>query len=302
MLDSTLTDQTQAFLDAFGDALEKRDVARAREMFLDDCYWRDLVAFTWNIKTVEGKDQIEDMLRSQLDSAAPSGWRIAEGELPAEEDGVVTAWIQFETATGRGYGLVRLRDGKIWTLLTTLAELKGHEEPKGFARPLGAKHGAAKHRPTWKEEREAEARELGYTRQPYTVIVGGGQGGIALGARLRQLGVPTIIVEKNDRPGDSWRPALQVALPARPGLVRPPSLHQVPRELAGVRPEGQDRRLARVLHEGDGAQLLVPHRLQVREIRRGEEGMDRRGRSRRRGGDAAAEAARPRHGHGRESR
>ena len=37
------------------------------------------------------------------------------------------------------------------------------------------------------------------------VIVGGGQGGIALGARLRRLGVPTIIIEKNERPGDSWR-------------------------------------------------------------------------------------------------
>ncbi len=37
------------------------------------------------------------------------------------------------------------------------------------------------------------------------MIIGGGQGGIALGARLRQLGVPTIIVEKNARPGDSWR-------------------------------------------------------------------------------------------------
>ena len=37
------------------------------------------------------------------------------------------------------------------------------------------------------------------------MIIGGGQGGIALGARLRQLGVPTIIVEKNERPGDSWR-------------------------------------------------------------------------------------------------
>ena len=34
---------------------------------------------------------------------------------------------------------------------------------------------------------------MGYTKQPYTVIIGGGQGGIALGARLRQLGVPTII-------------------------------------------------------------------------------------------------------------
>ncbi|MFZ0752553.1 MAG: NAD(P)/FAD-dependent oxidoreductase, partial [Trebonia sp.] len=37
------------------------------------------------------------------------------------------------------------------------------------------------------------------------LIIGGGQGGIALGARLRQLGVPVIIVERNERPGDSWR-------------------------------------------------------------------------------------------------
>ena len=53
--------------------------------------------------------------------------------------------------------------------------------------------------------RAREAKELGYKTQPYVVIIGGGQGGIALGARLRRLGVPTIIVEKNDRPGDSWR-------------------------------------------------------------------------------------------------
>ncbi len=37
------------------------------------------------------------------------------------------------------------------------------------------------------------------------LIVGGGQGGIALGARLRQLGVPTIIVDTHARPGDQWR-------------------------------------------------------------------------------------------------
>ena len=50
-----------------------------------------------------------------------------------------------------------------------MVELKGHEESLGFDRPLGAKHGAAKHRPTWLEEREAEARELGYSKQPYVV-------------------------------------------------------------------------------------------------------------------------------------
>jgi len=205
MLDSTLANETQAFLDDFGDALEKGDIDRATGMFLDDCYWRDLVTFTWNLKTVEGKDQVADMLKHQLDTTKPRGWQLAEGEIPTEEGGVVTAWISFETDLARGYGMIRLKEGKIWTLLTTMVELKGHEEPKGFARPLGAKHGAAKNRPTWKEEREREAKTLGYTEQPYCLIIGGGQGGIALGARLRQLGVPTIIVERNERPGDSWR-------------------------------------------------------------------------------------------------
>ena len=205
MLDTTLVDQTQAFLDTFGAALDAGDIDAATEMFQDDCYWRDLVTFTWNIKTVEGKAQVADMLRHQLATTKPSGWAIAQGELPTEDGGVTTAWIEFETEVARGYGLIRLKDGKIWTLLTTMVELKGHEEPKGFARPLGAKHGAGKNRASWLEQRQKEEAELGYTTQPYCLIIGGGQGGIALGARLRQLGVPTIIVEKNDRPGDSWR-------------------------------------------------------------------------------------------------
>ncbi|MEY4720975.1 MAG: hypothetical protein RIQ46_700, partial [Pseudomonadota bacterium] len=205
MLDTTANDEVQSLLDTFGAALERGDIAAATACFQDDCYWRDLVTFTWNIHTCEGKDAIVGMLTSQLSATRPGGWKIAEGETASQEGGVTTAWIEFETGVARGYGLVRLIGGRIWTLLTTMAELKGHEEHKGFSRPLGAKHGAGKHRPTWKEEREAEARELGYTKQPYVLIIGGGQGGIALGARLRQLGVPAIIIEKNDRPGDSWR-------------------------------------------------------------------------------------------------
>ena len=205
MLDTTTQDDVTRFLDSFGKALEQGDIDAAVGHFLADSYWRDLVSFTWNLKTCEGPGEIADMLRAQLEATQPTGWRIAQGETASEEGGVTTAWIEFETAVARGYGLIRLKEGKIWTLLTTMVELKGHEEPAGFARPLGAKHGAGKNRPTWAEERAAEARELGYSRQPYVLIVGGGQGGIALGARLRQLGVPTIIVEKNDRPGDSWR-------------------------------------------------------------------------------------------------
>jgi putative flavoprotein involved in K+ transport len=86
-----------------------------------------------------------------------------------------------------------------------MTELIGHEEHKGTRRRMGAEHGVHPGRQTWLEQREAEQRNLGHTEQPYVLIIGGGQGGIALGARLRRLGVPTIIVEKNQRPGDSWR-------------------------------------------------------------------------------------------------
>jgi putative flavoprotein involved in K+ transport len=86
-----------------------------------------------------------------------------------------------------------------------MTELKGHEEKKGPTRALGTEHGVVRDRKNWLEKKQQEAAELGYSTQPYCVIIGGGQGGIALGARLRRLGVPTIIIEKNERPGDSWR-------------------------------------------------------------------------------------------------
>jgi len=205
MLDTSPNARAQGVLSSLDEALTARDIDAALALFQDDCYWRDLVSFTWNIRTMEGKDQIRDMLGTQLDKVGPANWTLADGEDASEDAGVVTAWLTFETEAARGFGLVRLKDGLIWTLLTSMTELKGHEEPLGYERPLGAKHGAGKHRMTWKEEREEEARTLGYTTQPYVVIIGGGQGGIALGARLRQLGVPTLIIERNERPGDSWR-------------------------------------------------------------------------------------------------
>lgn len=205
MLDTAPNGKVTHVLKAFNTALSSGDIDAAVDLFQDDCYWRDLVSFTWNIKTMEGKDQVRDMLKACLKTTKPSGFAIAEGENANEADGVIDAWIQFETGVARGYGLIRLKDGKIWTLLTTMVELKGHEEAQGFDRPLGAKHGSGKDRKTWKEEREQEAAELGFKTQPYVVIVGGGQGGIALASRLRQLKVPTIVIEKNERPGDSWR-------------------------------------------------------------------------------------------------
>ena len=193
------------WLGQFGEALAANDPARAAALFTEDSFWRDLIAFTWNIRTFEGRDEITRMLGATLSRVQPGGWKITDGGEPAEAGGVTEAWIDFETSVGRGKGQLRLRDGLCWTLLTTLYELKGYEEPKGPRRPMGAEHGANRDRISWQENRDQEAASLGVTQQPYVLIVGGGQAGIGLAARLRQLSVPTIVIDKRARPGDQWR-------------------------------------------------------------------------------------------------
>jgi putative flavoprotein involved in K+ transport len=200
---TTPTAQISKWLDDFHAAVSRNDFHAAVAMFGDDSYWRDLVSFTWNIKTAEGPQQIRAMLEATMPGAKASNWTI-QGE-GSEAGGVTEGWFTFETGTGRGRGHLRLIGGRAWTFLTTLQELKGFEEKKRETRPKGVEHGVYKDRKTWLEERQEEERTLGYTKQPYVVVLGGGQAGIILGARLKKLGVPAIIVEKNARAGDSWR-------------------------------------------------------------------------------------------------
>ncbi|SHG27229.1 flavin-containing monooxygenase [Geodermatophilus nigrescens] len=204
---TTPATRARAWFADLEDALRARDVDRAAGLFAATSFWRDLVAFTWNITTVEDRAGVADLLTATLDRTDPSGFAVSEE--PTEDDGVTTAWFTFETAVGRGRGLVRLveEDGqpRAWTFLTTLYELTGHEEPRGPGRPKGAEHGINRERLTWAERRAREDAELGRTTQPSVLVVGGGQGGVALGARLRQLGVPALVVDRHARPGDQWR-------------------------------------------------------------------------------------------------
>ena len=112
MLDTTLNARVQVFLDKFEAALVAGDLDAAVGMFAPECYWRDLVAFTWNIKTMEGRDQVRDMLAHCLARVKPRNWKIAEGETATEAGGVTESWISFETEVARGYGLIRLQNGQ----------------------------------------------------------------------------------------------------------------------------------------------------------------------------------------------
>ncbi|MGX9575090.1 NAD(P)-binding domain-containing protein [Mesorhizobium sp. f-mel] len=203
MLDMAPSKQAATWFSSLARSLDAGDAEAAVNLFVEDCYWRDLLTFTWNIKTMEGRAAVRDMLEATLSTTKPTAWQLS-GEASSDE-GIVEAWFTFETSSAWGQGIMRLQDGRCRTLFTAMSDLKGFEERKGPARPLGVRHKADPDRETWAEARAREARDLGAIEQPYCLVIGGGQGGIMLGARLRQLGVPAVIIEKNARAGDSWR-------------------------------------------------------------------------------------------------
>ena len=257
MLDTTAAATINQVLADLDRALAANDPEAAAALFEPDGYWRDLASFTWNIRTMEGRGEIAEMLRSQLPHIAPRAWTITPGEDAEDGGGFLQAWIDFETETGRGHGHIRVRDGRIWTLLTTLAELKGARGASRRRPGPGASITARfQVRKSWAEtprRRAGEPRSRDAAR--------GGHHRRRPGRdRARRAAASARRADHHRRAQRASRrqlaQAVQVALPARPGVVRPPALHAVPRELAGLLAQGQDRRLARDVHPRDGAELL----------------------------------------------
>ena len=139
------TQALTSWLTELGRALDTGDVEAGTSLFGVDSYWRDLVTFTWNITTVEGRTGIADLLRTTLQQTRPRTVAI-EGDA-TEQDGIIEGWFTFETAAARGRGHVRLKDRKGWTLLTTITELKGHEEHAGPRHAGRPSRGAARRAP-----------------------------------------------------------------------------------------------------------------------------------------------------------
>lgn len=181
----------------FSEALENGNAKAAGALFAEAGAWRDILAFTWTIKTFDGRDDIAAMLSGTLANIKPRNW-----EVEATQDGS-EAWLVFETRFGKCKGYLRLENGRALTLFTTLEDLHDHKEPIGKRRPSGLYDDGDNR--NWLDRQKAERLAIGRDEQPYVLIVGGGQGGLALGARLKVHGIPTLIVDRLDRPGDQWR-------------------------------------------------------------------------------------------------
>ncbi|HTL26141.1 MAG TPA: NAD(P)-binding protein, partial [Burkholderiales bacterium] len=182
-------------------------------LFHSDSHWRDVLALTWDIRTVSGSDKIAFELKTCLGNARPSGFAIDSQRTPPRYvtragTKAIEAIFRFQSAFGSGNGVVRLiaDDGeapKAWTLLTALDQLNGIDETVGTARPRGEAYSRDFRGPNWLDLRTSAARFE--NRDPAVLVVGGGQAGLSIAARLTQLGVDTLIVDREPRVGDNWR-------------------------------------------------------------------------------------------------
>lgn len=217
MLDRTkdIAVSAQAWLDGFERALGKPDPATLGQLFLADSFWRDVLALSWNLQTLAGRDALAQALTALSPKAAPTNFKIAPNRAAPRQvtragTNAIEAIFDFETTFGRGSGIVRLvpdaadRDRlKAWTLLTALDELKGFEERLGTSRPRGQAYSRDFRGPNWLDLRNA-SRDYS-DRDPTVLVVGGGQAGLAIAARLKQLQIDTLIVDRGTRVGDVWR-------------------------------------------------------------------------------------------------
>lgn len=201
----------ERWVEDFNGALESRDRAALAALFLDDSYWRDFAACTWDVRTVHGASEIAAALLAVAEPEKVHEFCLEPGkvvqvvERPPPWQRSLEALITFDTVSIRGRGYLKLVAGPggqwlAWTLLTTAEELKGHPELIGSNRPVGELR-----RPelNWRDRRDVEV-EFSH-REPQVIVLGAGHSGLSIAARLQALDIPTLVVEKNPRVGDNWR-------------------------------------------------------------------------------------------------
>ena len=194
------------WLMAFSAAVDKGDPSKVLDLFIDDAFWRDMLALTWTFRTIHTKPSLSKFLAATLSESGFSKPVLRPDSPTLIQPYPDIAWIQaffdFETKVGTGMGIFRL-------VPTSSGQWKAHlvytnlETLKGFPEQLGALRDSVPNHGKWPDKRK---REINFEdSEPAVVVIGAGQSGLDVAARLKVLGVSSLLIDKNARIGDNWR-------------------------------------------------------------------------------------------------
>jgi cation diffusion facilitator CzcD-associated flavoprotein CzcO len=208
---------TQEWITRLENVLKAGKVSALTDVIHPEGWWRDHLALSWDLRTLRGLDTITAFLTSKLDklefkdlTLQESGQFVPCKTVPVEGLEWIESMFSFKTAIGSGNGVFRLvqTENGVWKahmIYTVLQELDGVQESVGEHRPHGGNNsligGAISG--NWCERRERKREFL--DEEPDVLVLGAGQSGLNIGARLQSLGLSAVIVDKNERVGDNWR-------------------------------------------------------------------------------------------------
>ena len=175
-------------------------------LLLPDAFWRDMLALTWDMRTFSGQSKINAFLNDKLALSKLDDFSMRDEYVRLQQPYPDLAWISFmfdfSTGVGRASGITRLvptpsGEWKAHVVFTNLESLTGFPEKVGSFRNQDPNHGK------WESQRKKEIDFV--DSDPVAIIIGGGQSGLEIAARLKALDVPSLVLEKNPRIGDNWR-------------------------------------------------------------------------------------------------
>ena len=199
-----------SFNEAISDKNNKKDsIENLNKLFFEDCHWRDILALTWQIQTISGKQNIIPKLYDKVLDVTARDFTIDPQRTQPREviragKNVIEVILKFKTKFGHCEGVVRLYEDlkvprmfKAWSFLTALSDLNSsfNKKEDEYENTLEG--------PNWLDIRKEDS--LYKDRDPEVLVVGSGQAGLSIAARLKQQNIDTLVIDKNERVGDNWR-------------------------------------------------------------------------------------------------
>lgn len=201
------TEIVETWVARLADSLLSRDRSALADLFLPGGTVRELLALSGDFRNAIGAEAVADLL-AHADTIAPVSIAVAaESVHRSGDDGsALAAFVKFRTTEGAGDGYVRLERSEAgpWAaaaVILRLESLDAFPPAVGARRPEGRSHLPTPGRPGWIESLRDEADR----GDAPVVIVGAGHNGLMLAARLKVLGIRSLIIERNERVGDNWR-------------------------------------------------------------------------------------------------
>ncbi|CAI7654862.1 unnamed protein product [Penicillium glandicola] len=183
-------------------ATSEEDAQAFAGLFLDYGVWRDRLSFTWDFRTFNFKEAILKAATDLLAQTKARNFKLIKPapvvSRPYDDFAQLQFVVSFETEIVLASAVINAvltQDGwKIYTMHTIAESLTQFPDQ-------GAPDGHMIGITSWESQRS----EAINTVDPEVLIIGGGQNGLAMAARLKVLGMSSLIIERSDEIGDIWK-------------------------------------------------------------------------------------------------